>query len=126
MVIRLKPHLMTRAGALMVDALVAIALLASALLPLAYSVASEKRYVRAAYHRAVALELVDGEMEVLAAGGWHAFTNGTHELPLPGTAATNLPPGRLELRVAPGKLRLEWRPQARQQGGSVLREVEVK
>ena len=126
MVIRPKPALSRRTGALIVDALVAIALLVAALLPLGYSVGSEKRYVRAAYQRAVALEIVDGEMEVLAAGGWRGLTNGEFELPLRGAAATNLPPGQLRLWVQPGKLRLEWRPQVKDHGGPVIRELEVK
>ncbi len=126
MVIRLNQPSPRQRGILIVDALVAIALLVAALLPLAYSIASEKRYVRAAYQRAVALEIVDGEMEVLAAGGWRAFSNGVYELPLRGLAATNLPPGRLQLSVTPGKLRLEWHPQVKQHGGAVIREVEVK
>ncbi len=56
-------------GGLMVELLVAMALLVGALLPLAYSIASEMRYARAAYQRAVAMEIVDGELEVVAAGG---------------------------------------------------------
>jgi hypothetical protein len=126
MVIAHNSRLRRRQAALIVDALVAIALLVTALMPLAYSVASEKRYIRAAYQRAIALEMVDGEMEVLAAGGWRAFSNAVFELPLQAAAATNLPPGRLQLTVTPGKVRLEWRPQVKQHGGPVVREVEVK
>jgi len=66
-------------GALMVELLVAMALLTGALLPLAYSFASEKRLARSYYQRAVAIEIVDGEMEALAAGEWHAFAPGVHE-----------------------------------------------
>ena len=126
MVIRVNHSLFQQRGLLLVDALVAIALLTAALLPLAYSITSEKRFVRAAYQRAIALEIVDGQMEVLAAGGWRAFSNGVSELRLNAAAATNLPSGHLRLWVSPGKLRLEWRPDGKQQGGPVIREVEVK
>src|SRR6266436_470087 len=58
---------------LMTEMLVALAILLGALLPLAYSLVSEKRLARAVYQRAVAMELVDGEMEILAAGEWRAM-----------------------------------------------------
>ena len=56
-------------GSLMVELLVALAILTGVLLPLAYSFVSERRLARSAYQRAVAMEIVDGEMEVLLAGG---------------------------------------------------------
>lgn len=110
----------------MTELLVAMALLAGALLPLAYSIASERRVARAYYQRAVAVEIVDGEMEALAAGGWRAFTPGAHEYPVHAGAATNLPPGQFLLTVDTGKLRLEWKPAVKDHGGSVVREVVVK
>ncbi len=112
-----------RAGSLLVELLVAMAILAGILLPIAYSVAAERRYARATYQRAVAMELVDGEMEALAGGGWRAFANGTTNFPVHALALTNLPPGRFLLTVTPEKIRLEWRPDARQHGGPVVREV---
>ena len=78
----------------MMELLVAMALLVGALLPLAYSIVSEKRLARAYYQRAVAMEIVDGEMETLAAGEWATFSSGIHEYPVRAGAATNLPPGR--------------------------------
>ena len=113
-------------GSLMVELLVAMALLVFAVLPVAFSVASEKRYARALYQRAVAIEIVDGEMEVLAAGGWRAFTNGVADYPVKAAAATNLPPGRFLISVTNQKVRLEWRPNVKQHGGPVAREVAVR
>ena len=60
MVMRFTTSRARQAGALMVELLVAMALVAGALLPLAYSLASERRLVRATYQRAVAMEIVDG------------------------------------------------------------------
>jgi hypothetical protein len=113
-------------GSLMIELLVAMAILSGILLPIAYSVASERRFARAAYQRAVAMEIVDGEMEALAAGGWRAFTNGVGDYFIQAGAATNLPPGRFVLTMTPEKVRLEWRPNVKDHGGPVVREVRRK
>ena len=63
----------------MAELLAAIALLAIAVLPLGYSITSERTLARSHYERAVAMEIVDGEIEVLAAGEWRAFSPGTHD-----------------------------------------------
>ena len=126
MVMRLASSRSRRASALMVELLVAMALVAGALLPLAYSLASERRLVRATYQRAVAMEIVDGEIEVLAAGAWRAHSAGAHVYPIHAIAATNLPPGRFLLTVQGAKVRLEWRPSVKMHGGAVVREVTVK
>jgi len=110
----------------MIELLVAMALLTGALLPIAYSIASEKRLARSVYQRAVAMEIVDGEIEVLAAGAWRQYPNGSSPYQVNALAATNLPPGRFVLRVDPGKLRLEWRPSVKHRGGPVVREVILK
>src|SRR5260221_8662280 len=109
-------------GALMTELMVAIALLCAGLLPLAYSLGSERRFARASYQHAVAMEIVDGEMEALLAGQWRAFTPGTHDYPIHAAAATNLPPGRFTLTILSDKVRLEWKPDTKLYGASVTRE----
>ena len=106
--------------------LVAVALLVGVLFPLAYSFATERRLARSYYQRAVAMEIVDGEMEALLAGQWRAFSPGTHDYPVQAGAATNLPPGRFTLTIEPGKLRLRWQPALRDRGGPVTREAILK
>ena len=113
-------------GALMVELLVALAILTGVLLPLAYSFVSERRLARGYYQRAVAMEIVDGEMEALLAGQWRAFSPGTHDYQVRAGAATNLPPGRFTLSVQPGKLRLRWQPAVKDRGGPVTREAMLK
>ncbi len=110
----------------MVELLVAVALVIGGLFPIAYSFVSERRLMRAYYHRAVALEIVDGEMEVLVAGQWRAFTPGTHDYRVNAGAATNLPSGHFLLTVQPDKVRLRWQPAFKDQGGPVTREASVK
>jgi len=113
-------------AALTTELLVAMALLTGALLPFAYSFAAEKRLARSYYQRAVAMEIVDGEMEVLAAGEWRSFKNGWQDYPVHAAAITNLPPGKFRLEVGNEKLRLEWEPAIKMQGGSVMREARIK
>ncbi|MCX6913343.1 MAG: prepilin-type N-terminal cleavage/methylation domain-containing protein [Verrucomicrobia bacterium] len=115
-----------QSGFLMVELLVALALVVAVLLPFAYSFAAERRLALASYQRAVAMEIVDGEMEVLAAGEWRAFPPGTHDYHIQAGAATNLPPGRFMLTVQPGKVRLHWQPDRKDHGGPVTREAILK
>ena len=113
-------------GALMAELLVAIALLSIAVLPLGYSITSERTLARSHYERAVAMEIVDGEIEVLAAGEWRAFPQGTHDYTIHSEAATNLPPGKFLVTIESGKARLEWQPEKKHHGGPVVREASVK
>jgi len=113
-------------GSLMVELLVAMALLIGVLFPLAYSLASERRLARSYYQRAVAMEIVDGEMEALLAGEWRAYSAGTHDYAVHAGAATNLPPGRFILSVQPSKLQLRWQPALKDRGGPVTREAILK
>jgi hypothetical protein len=107
----------------MAELIVALALLTVAVIPLAYSFLSDARLLRASYERAVAVELVDGELEILAAGDWRAFAPGTHDYQLRGVAVTNLPPGRCQFTVTTNVLRLEWTPAKHRGVGAVVREV---
>ena len=113
-------------GSLMVELLVAVALVIGVLLPLAYSFVSERRLTRSYYQRAVAMEIVDGEMEALLAGQWRAFPPGTHDYRVNAGAATNLPPGRFSLTVQADKVRLRWQPALKDHGGPVTREAVLK
>jgi hypothetical protein len=113
-------------GSFMVELLVAMALLIGVLFPLAYSFATERRVARSYYQRAVAMEIVDGEMEALLAGEWRAFPTGTRDYAVHAGAATNLPPGHFILSVQPGKLRLRWQPALKDRGGPVTREAILK
>jgi hypothetical protein len=111
---------------LMADLAVGMAMLFLVLLPLAYSFKQERKLLLASYQRAVAMSVVDGEMELLVAGEWRSFSNGVHQLPLSAQAATNLPPGTLQLTLSDQQIVLEWLPQERSAGGSVRREFVFK
>lgn len=113
-------------GSLSVELTVALGVLVLALLPLSVSFVPGQHALQSRYFRAVALEIVDGEMEVLAAGEWRAFAPGRQPYPVRAEAAKNLPPGAFTLTLTNGRVRLEWRPEARGTGGPVVREVVLK
>ena len=112
-------------GALTADLAVALAILVVAALPLAFSFEQEMRLARIRYHEAVAMEIVDGEMELLAAGEWRAFSPGQHLYAVHATAATNLPPGRFVLTVQTQSLRLQWKPDKKRTGRPIVREARL-
>ena len=120
------PRRANERGALMTEMVVAMAFLMVAMLPLAFSFAKEQRYLRSCYQRAVAVEIVDGEMEVLVAGEWRAFKNGVQEYFPRGGAMKNLPAGKFELTKTGRQLRLAWLPAAKDHGGNVVREATLK
>ncbi|MCX6905654.1 MAG: hypothetical protein NTW03_19675 [Verrucomicrobia bacterium] len=109
-------------GALMADLVVAMAILVVAALPLAFAFDQETRLCRARYHQAVAMEIVDGEMEILAAGEGRAFAQGEQPYSVQAASASNLPPGRFTLSVHGENCRLEWKPNKKGLGRPVVRE----
>ncbi len=100
-----------------------IMLLAVAMIPLAYSFNLERKLVRAHYHHVVAMEIVDGEIELLRAGEWRSLAEGKHPYPISAGAAKNLPPGNFLAERAGRTIRLEWLPARRGAGGRVAREI---
>jgi hypothetical protein len=101
----------SRRGILMVDLVVAMAILTLTIVPLGFSFARERRALRAEYFRAAADEIVDGETEIYT----------VHS-----RAAANLPPGHFQLTKTGNHLRLAWTPDQHQGIGAVVREVNVK
>lgn len=125
MVIRLSTKNGRNRASLMIELLAAMAILVAVAIPLAWSLNSERRLARALYQRAVAMEIIDGEMEVIMAGEWRAFAQGRREYPVRALSATNLPPGGFYLTVEPKVLRLEWQPAVKHHGGPLLREAHL-
>lgn len=95
----------TRAG-ILIELVLALGVLATVVIPLSYSFVFEQRQCRAAYERAVLMERVDGEMEVLVAGEWRRYGDGAHHLP-----------HNLTLTVTGQKLRLQSGPIVREGTG---------
>jgi len=110
-------------GALSTEFMVALAILLLTTIPLIGSWMAEARAVRGTYFHAVAMELVDGEMEYLAAGGWRGLHEGSQTYPVHAAAATNLPPGTFTATLQQRTLRLEWKPTRRVGSGQIVRTV---
>lgn len=115
-----------RRGSLLAEMAFGLGIAALVLIPLSLSFRADALYTRALYHRAVALEVVDGEIEMLAAGEWRAFAPGAHEFRPRANVVTNLPPGRFTLTVSNAVLTLKWLPAVRHAGGPITREVRVQ
>ena len=123
---RLRLQRRDQTGALLVELVAAMGILVLVTLPLGFSIGQEQRVLRAQYYRAVAMEIVDGEMEVLVAGDWQTARPGTHPYTVKAAAARNLPPGGFRLTVTGTKLRLEWRPEKLGRAAPVVRETTVR
>ncbi|MCB1128904.1 MAG: hypothetical protein KDM81_20570 [Verrucomicrobiae bacterium] len=107
----------------MTELVVALSIVAIVLLPLSLSVMIEQRLLLSERCRAVAMTIVDGEMEVLKAGAWRELEPGTHSYVPQAASAGTLPKGAFTTTLTNGVLRLEWIPQQHHRGGPVLREV---
>lgn len=111
-------------GFLMTDLVVAMAILGLVLVPLTLTLLPQQRLVTVSYERAVLLELLDGELEVLRAGAWTDWGPGRHVYDVRGEARRSLPEGEFRLIVTPERLRLEWHPQDAVRGrAAIAREV---
>jgi len=109
---------------LITEAVVAMGILVMAVIPLGYLFLKDSRLFRISYQRAVAVEMVDGQMEILAAGEWQSFPEGTNSYSAHPGPAAHLPAGRLVLVRSGKHLQLKWTPEKRGTGiGSVVREV---
>jgi hypothetical protein len=115
-----------RGGFLEVDLMVGLAILTLAIVPLGYSFVRERQVLRIEYSRSVANEIVDGEMEILAAGAGKNLPDGSQNYSVHANAASQLPPGHFQLTKNGNQLRLEWTPDKKHGLGPVVRETTLQ
>ena len=112
-------------GFLEVDLLVGMAILTIAIVPLGYAFSRERQALRNEYCRSVINEVVDGEMEILAAGAARNLPDGPQTLTLASRATERLPAGHFQLTKTGAHLRLEWQPDAKCGVSAVVRETSL-
>jgi len=109
-----------------IDLAVGLAILMVAILPLGYSFVRERRALKIEYCRSIADEIVDGEMEILAAGVGKDLPDGVQTYSVHANAAAHLPPGHFQLTKAGNHLRLEWQFNGKHGLGIIVRETILK
>ena len=126
MVITGKKRKRERGSVLLSELIGAMLILTLAMMPIILMLAKDQQACREYYFKAVAMEIVDGEMEVLRAGYWKEFEQGIQNYPTTANSATNLPVGELLLTLEAKKMRLEWKPkEERYQSVHIVREVDL-
>jgi len=113
-------------GFLAVDLVVGLAILTLAIVPLGYSFGRERQVLKMEYARCVANEIVDGEMEILAAGDWKNFPDGSQNYPVQAKALASLPPVHFQLTKTGRHLHLEWSSNEKHGIGTIVRETTVQ
>jgi hypothetical protein len=111
---------------LMTDIMVGLAILTLAIVPLGYSFGRERQMLKLEYQRSVIVELVDGEMEILAAGAAGNLPEGVQTLSVESRAAAKLPTGQFQLTKAGNRLKLEWLPEGKCGLSAVVREATLQ
>jgi len=120
------PKQASRHGFLMLDLIVGLAILSIAVMPLGFSFVRERQALRVEYCRSVINEIVDGEMEIFAAGAARNLPDGPQNLNVSSRAIDKLPPGHFQLTKTGNHLRLEWTPDEKCGIGTIVRETTLK
>lgn len=113
-------------GILQLDLIAGLAILSLAVVPLGFSFARERQMLKIEYQRSVIVELVDGEMEILAAGAAKNLPDGAQKMSVQARAAGSLPAGHFQLTKAGSHLRLEWQADKKCGISPVVRETTLK
>lgn len=114
---------LARLGFLEVDLVVGLAILTLAVVPLGFAFARERQVLKIEYLHSVVNEIVDGEMEILAAGAGKNLPEGSQVYAVHSRAAANLPLGHFQLMKTGNHLRLEWVAEEKCGVSPVVREV---
>ena len=119
-------RLARRRAFLQLDVAIALTVLALVFIPLSVSSSGGLDLARRHYFEAVALQLIDGEMDVLLAGERRKYTLGEYGITPVSEAVQNLPEGKFVLTVKQKQLTLTWVPTKRAKWGRVERVVQLK
>ena len=112
-------------GLVAADLTVALGIIALVIAPLAHGWVKQQRVLRNLYQRSIAMQIVDGEAEIIAAGNWVGIPDGRQPYSITAAAKQNLPPGRFLSTRTKDAIRLEWIPSGRGYGGTIVRTVKL-
>ena len=115
-----------RNGFLQFDLVMGLAILIIAVIPVGYSFARERQALLTETRRCVINELVDGEIEILAAGAAKNLPDGPQALSVQSRSVTSLPPGHFQLAKSGNHLSLTWLPDGKCGLGAITREATLK
>src|SRR5438874_2025917 len=93
-------------GSLLIELILGLTIAGFVLIPMGFSIRSETKLTRSYYYHATAMEIVDGEMEVLLAGEWKKYQQGVQPFRVHAQAAKSLPQGNFILSLQNKKIRL--------------------
>lgn len=110
-----------RSAFLTMDLLFAMALFLFGFFGIAYVSTRELHLARADYYDAVAMSLVDGELEVLANGEWQTLPEGASSYRSTAPTMKALPPGEFRATRTRDHIQLEWIPAGKGNGRHIIR-----
>ena len=108
------------------DIAVAIVILGLIFIPLSVTSSAKLDLARRHHFEAVALNLIDGEIDVLLAGEIKKYKLGKSLITPPGEAVGSLPKGEFILTLNEKTIKLEWVPKKLTKWGRIQREVNLK
>jgi hypothetical protein len=112
-------------GWLLAELTVAMGILVLTASSLVVLITKEQQVFRQSYYRAVAMEIVDGELEILLSGEYRSFAPGRHPYRVAADSARNLPAGRFLLERREQSVVLQYVPDKPGRGARVGREVRL-
>ena len=126
MILRPTSRAAKRLAFVQLDVALAVSILLLVFIPFSVTSSSKLDLARRQHFEAVALQMIDGELDVLMAGEWQKFSPGEHKITPPGEAVKTLPVGEFILVVKENQLSIAWVPEKEAKWGRVEREVTLK
>ena len=116
----------SRLAFIQLDLMLAVSILMLLFIPFGVTSSGKLDLARRQHFEAVALQMIDGELDVLLAGERQKYPLGEHKITPPGAAVKTLPVGEYILVVKENQLSIAWVPEKEAKWGRVEREVTLK
>ena len=126
MILRPTPRAAKRLAFVQLDVALAVSILLLVFIPFSVTSSSKLDLARRQHFKAVALQMIDGELDVLMAGERQKYIPGEHKITPPGEAVKTQPVGEFILTVQENPRTIAWVPEKEAKWGRVEREVTLK